>query len=69
MALTELMCALVLGGTVATAAILPPRMTQASLDAQNWLAGPLPQKETIYRPECWLDDDASRYCGGDRIRP
>jgi hypothetical protein len=70
MALTKLTCALVLGGTVATAAILSSTITQARPDAQSWSAGPLPAKETVYRPECWLDDDAARYCNGDdRIRP
>ena len=70
MALTKMMCALVLGGIVAMAAILPSSVARAHPEAHSRSAGPLPAKETVYRPECWLDDDAARYCNGDdRIRP
>jgi hypothetical protein len=70
MALTKMTCVLILGGTVAMAAILSSTITQARPDAHSRSAGPLPAKETVYRPECWLDDDAARYCNGDdRIRP
>ena len=69
MALTKMMCALALGGVFAMAATTPWTMAWAGPDPQSRLAGPFPPKETIYRPECWLDDDSSRHCGGgDRIK-
>ena len=67
MALTRMMCALALGGIFAMAASTPSARASAGPDWQDRWTGPLPPRETIYRPECWLDDDASRFCA-DRTR-
>jgi hypothetical protein len=69
MALIRLMCALALGGTFAAVAVAPWTKALAGPDVQQhtWV-GPIPPKDTIYRPECMLDDDSSRYCSGDRSK-
>ena len=59
MALRQLMCALVLGGTLAMATITPST-TWAGADSPE-LMGPMPPRETIYRPECWLEDESLRH--------
>jgi hypothetical protein len=61
MALRQLMCALVLGGTLAMATITPSTTTWAGADSYK-LMGPMPPRETINRPECWLEDESLRHC-------
>ena len=68
MALAGLMCALALAGTLAMSATAPRTLAWTNQEPQSKWAAPFPPKETIYRPECWLDEDASRYCSGDRNR-
>jgi hypothetical protein len=37
------------------AAMVATTPTWVGLDSQNQYAGPLPPKETVYRPGCWPD--------------
>ena len=52
MAAIRISCAVALGIAAAMVATTP---TWAGLDSQNQYAGPLPLKDTVYRPGCWPD--------------